>query len=150
MIGPVKNVFQISFTDFYISEVLVSFSPFSFSAKCPFWFWVGFFERLRGRPPKAKRAIFPRKGSSRNDTKTPGTGKSLLSPRESELEKRWTFSPFWTKMVRTKIKPEIKWQFFKNLLFQPIAYMVEMKEQLNVTDMKGNKIGVMNIEVKSF
>ena len=25
--------------------------------------------------------------------------------------------------------------------------MVEMKEQLNVTDMKGNKIGVMNIEV---
>ena len=31
---------------------------------------------------KAKRAIFPRKWSSRNDTKTPGTGKSLLSPRK--------------------------------------------------------------------
>ena len=27
--------------------------------------------------------------------------------------------------------------------------MVEMKEQLNVTDMKGNKIGVMNIEVNT-
>ena len=27
--------------------------------------------------------------------------------------------------------------------------MVEMKEQLNITDMKGNKIGVMNVEVSS-
>jgi hypothetical protein len=28
---------------------------------------------------------------------------------------------------------------------QPIAYMVEMKEQLEVSDLKGNKIGVMNV-----
>ena len=33
------------------------------------------------------------------------------------------------------------------VFLQPIAYMVEMKEQLNITDMKGNKIGVMNVEV---
>ena len=33
------------------------------------------------------------------------------------------------------------------IFFQPIAYMVEMKEQLDVTDVKGNKIGVMNVEI---
>jgi len=33
------------------------------------------------------------------------------------------------------------------VFLQPIAYMVEMKEQLEVTDLKGNKIGLMNIEV---
>jgi len=33
------------------------------------------------------------------------------------------------------------------VFLQPIAYMVEMKEQLEVTDLKGNKIGVMNVEV---
>jgi len=33
------------------------------------------------------------------------------------------------------------------VFLQPIAYMVEMKEQLEITDLKGNKIGLMNIEV---
>jgi len=33
------------------------------------------------------------------------------------------------------------------VFLQPIAYMVEMKEQLEVTDLKGNKIGIMNVEV---
>lgn len=33
------------------------------------------------------------------------------------------------------------------LLKTSTAYMVEMKEQLEVTDLKGNKIGVMNVEV---
>jgi len=33
------------------------------------------------------------------------------------------------------------------VFLQPIAYMVEMKEQLEVTDLKGNKIGIMNLEV---
>ena len=31
------------------------------------------------------------------------------------------------------------------VFLQPIAYMVEMKEQLEITDLKGNKIGVMNV-----
>ena len=31
------------------------------------------------------------------------------------------------------------------VFLQPIAYMVEMKEQLEVTDLKGNKIGLMNV-----
>ena len=31
------------------------------------------------------------------------------------------------------------------VFLQPIAYMVEMKEQLEVTDLKGNKIGIMNV-----
>lgn len=33
------------------------------------------------------------------------------------------------------------------VFLQPIAYMVEMKEQLEVVDLKGNKIGIMNVEV---
>merc|ERR1719400_1838343 len=33
------------------------------------------------------------------------------------------------------------------VFLQPVAYMVEMKEQLEITDLKGNKIGVMNLEV---
>jgi len=33
------------------------------------------------------------------------------------------------------------------VFLQPIAYMVEMKEQLEITDIKGNKIGVINLEV---
>ena len=31
------------------------------------------------------------------------------------------------------------------VFLQPVAYMVEMKEQLEITDLKGNKIGVMNV-----
>jgi hypothetical protein len=31
------------------------------------------------------------------------------------------------------------------VFLQPIAYMVEMKEQLEISDLKGNKIGVMNV-----
>ena len=31
------------------------------------------------------------------------------------------------------------------VFLQPIAYMVEMKEQLEIIDFKGNKIGVMNV-----
>ena len=31
------------------------------------------------------------------------------------------------------------------VFLQPIAYMVEMKEQLEITDLKGNKIGLMNV-----
>lgn len=31
------------------------------------------------------------------------------------------------------------------VFLQPIAYMVEMKEQLEIVDLKGNKIGVMNV-----
>ena len=31
------------------------------------------------------------------------------------------------------------------VFLQPIAYMVEMKEQLEIIDLKGNKIGVMNV-----
>nr|XP_040578221.1 kinesin-like protein KIF28P isoform X1 [Lepeophtheirus salmonis]XP_040578231.1 kinesin-like protein KIF28P isoform X1 [Lepeophtheirus salmonis]XP_040578235.1 kinesin-like protein KIF28P isoform X1 [Lepeophtheirus salmonis] len=34
-----------------------------------------------------------------------------------------------------------------HVFLQPVAYMVEMKEQLEITDLKGNKIGIMNIEV---
>ena len=33
------------------------------------------------------------------------------------------------------------------VFLQPIAYMVEMKEQLEVTDLKGNKIGLMNVRI---
>ena len=33
------------------------------------------------------------------------------------------------------------------VFLQPIAYMVEMKEQLEVTDLKGNKIGLMNVRL---
>ena len=54
---------------------------FNFSEKCSYWLWEGFLSGW-GRPLKAKSAIFPRKRSSRNDTKTPGTGKTLLSPRK--------------------------------------------------------------------
>ena len=35
------------------------------------------------------------------------------------------------------------------VFLQPIAYMVEMKEQLEITDLKGNKIGIMNVSKKS-
>ena len=35
--------------------------------------------------------------------------------------------------------------FSLQVFLQPIAYMVEMKEQLEVTDLKGNKIGIMNV-----
>jgi hypothetical protein len=31
------------------------------------------------------------------------------------------------------------------VFLQPLAYMVEMKEQLEIADLKGNKIGVMNV-----
>ena len=34
------------------------------------------------------------------------------------------------------------------VFLQPIAYMVEMKEQLEITDLKGNKIGLMNVRMK--
>ena len=34
------------------------------------------------------------------------------------------------------------------VFLQPVAYMVEMKEQLEITDLKGNKIGVMNVREK--
>ena len=34
------------------------------------------------------------------------------------------------------------------VFLQPIAYMVEMKEQLEITDLKGNKIGLMNVRKK--
>ena len=33
------------------------------------------------------------------------------------------------------------------VFLQPIAYMVEMKEQLEIIDLKGNKIGVMNVGI---
>jgi kinesin family protein 1 len=33
------------------------------------------------------------------------------------------------------------------VFLQPIAYMVEMTDQLEVTDLKGNKVGMMNVEV---
>ena len=33
------------------------------------------------------------------------------------------------------------------MFLQPIAYMVEMKEQLEITDLKGNKIGLMNVSL---
>ena len=33
------------------------------------------------------------------------------------------------------------------MFLQPIAYMVEMKEQLEITDLKGNKIGLMNVSI---
>ena len=67
--------------------------------------------------PDLSPTIFPRKWSSRNDTKTPGTGKSLLSPRKYSWRlvafvKAWEWARekvsnfhFGQKMVRTKIKP---------------------------------------------
>ena len=36
------------------------------------------------------------------------------------------------------------------VFLQPVAYMVEMKEQLEITDLKGNKIGVMNVSKDLF
>ena len=36
------------------------------------------------------------------------------------------------------------------VFLQPVAYMVEMKEQLEITDLKGNKIGVMNVSKDFF
>ena len=36
------------------------------------------------------------------------------------------------------------------VFLQPIAYMVEMKEQLEITDLKGNKIGIMNVSKKNY
>ena len=36
------------------------------------------------------------------------------------------------------------------VFLQPVAYMVEMKEQLEITDLKGNKIGVMNVSILKY
>ena len=49
--------------------------------KWSFWLWEGALS-LSKSPLKVKRAIFPPKRSSRNDTETRGTGKSQLSPRK--------------------------------------------------------------------
>ena len=96
----------------------------SFSRKnVPFDFERGLFERSWGRPPKAKRHIFPKKRSSRSDTKTPGTDKSLLSPRKYS----WRLVAFvkvweWARekgenfpFLRTKIKPGVMWFFSPSL-----------------------------------
>ena len=72
-----------------------------------------------GRPPKAKRAIFPPKRSSRNDLKAPGPDESLFSSHEYSwrlvaicqsvgvILRKGKHIPLWTKKVRTKIKPDL-------------------------------------------
>ena len=95
---------SVAFADFDNSEVMVAFSAFVLEGKCPFWLWEGFL-RGWGRPPKAERAILWDNEAQEMTPKLLALTKVCsvlgnirdvlswhLSKRESELEKRRTFS----------------------------------------------------------